>query len=293
MFDTGSVDESWEIVQQFAATDKRVIPLKKDPVFFSEKRLRGWMFQQTRQWMREGDWFLRADADEFHHVLPPEFVKTRMRKHETIACHQYYDFRFIASEAKGWEEGRETIADRSRPIEDRRRWFTPSVYTEPRLCRYRGSMQWPENVSFPFNAGYLAVERLPIRHYPHRDPPQLKRRCLLRALMMADPENACALHWNQADWRKHIATDNLPELWYWKPGTGLPEFHFTNHLAPLHMRALQRIAHAWFLPILDRFRARYPDSAYPRRIPTQLIQRLNREFCENPSQPQMHTERHG
>src|SRR5260221_10263467 len=91
VFDTGSVDESWEIVRQFAARDKRVIPLKKDSVFFSEKRLRGWMFHRARQSMRPGDWFLRVDADEFHHVAPPEFVKQRMRKHETIAYHQYYD----------------------------------------------------------------------------------------------------------------------------------------------------------------------------------------------------------
>jgi len=75
VFDTGSVDDTWEIVQDFAAKDKRVMPLKKDPVYFSETRLRGWLFHQARQKMRTGDWFLRVDADEFHHVLPPEFVK--------------------------------------------------------------------------------------------------------------------------------------------------------------------------------------------------------------------------
>src|SRR4051794_35481810 len=92
VFDTGSVDETWEIVQDFAARDRRVRPLRKEPVFFSETRLRGWMFDQARQVMRAGDWFLRVDADEFHHIPPPEFVKTRMRKHETIAYHQYYNF---------------------------------------------------------------------------------------------------------------------------------------------------------------------------------------------------------
>src|SRR5579863_7006603 len=68
VFDTGSLDETWEIVQQFAAGDKRVVPLKKEVVFFSEKRVRGWIFEQARRQMREGDWFIRADADEFHHI---------------------------------------------------------------------------------------------------------------------------------------------------------------------------------------------------------------------------------
>jgi glycosyltransferase involved in cell wall biosynthesis len=278
VFDTGSLDETWEIVQQFAAADKRVVPLKKQAVFFSEKRVRGWIFEQARRQMREGDWFIRADADEFHHIAPPEFVRTRMRRHETIACHQYYDFRITSAETEDWEKGRETPADRKRPIEERRRWFTMSDYTEPRLCRYRGSMQWPETVSFPYNAGYVAVERLPIRHYPQRDPVQLARRCGLRAIMMADQDNACNRHWAQADWRQHIVAGNLTGLRYWKPGTALPEPHFTNHLAPLPQRALQRITHAWFLPLLDKFRPGYSAAGAPRPIPEELLRKLEGEL---------------
>ncbi len=175
VFDTGSADETWEVVQAVAAREKRVVPLKKDPVFFSETRLRGWMFHQTRKHMRDGDWFLRVDADEFHHILPPEFVKSRMQKHETVAYHQYYDFRLRRSEAERLEANRETMEERQHPIEARRRWFTPSHFSEPRLCRYRETMQWPPTVSFPSNAGFVARERLPIRHYPCRDPLQLQR----------------------------------------------------------------------------------------------------------------------
>src|SRR3954447_26402653 len=81
VFDTGSLDETWEIVLQCASNEARVVPLGKDAVFFSEKRLRGWMFDQARPRMSEGDWFLRADADEFHHIPPPEFGRKRMRRH--------------------------------------------------------------------------------------------------------------------------------------------------------------------------------------------------------------------
>src|SRR5262245_6191047 len=109
VFDTGSLDETWEIVLQFASKDERVIPLAKDAVFFSEKRLRGWMFHQARLRMRDGDWFVRADADEFHHISPPEFVRTRMRPHETVAYHQYYDFHLTVQEVQDWEHRRETL----------------------------------------------------------------------------------------------------------------------------------------------------------------------------------------
>ena len=193
VFDTGSVDETWEIVGDLASGDDRVRLLGKDAVYFSETRLRGWMFHRARRHMAEGDWFLRVDADEFHHIPPPEFVRTRLRRHETIVFHQYYDFRLTAAEVRAWETGKETLDDRARPIAERRRWFTVSPYSEPRLCRYRTTMRWPPTVSFPYNAGYRARARLPIRHYPHRDPVQLERRCRLRAAMMADEDKPAPL----------------------------------------------------------------------------------------------------
>lgn len=282
--DTGSVDNTWEIIQDFAAREKRVIPLRKDPVYFSETKLRGWMFHQARQTMRTGDWFLRVDADEFHHIPPPEFVKTRLLPHETIAYHQYYNFALRASEVSDWEAGKETLADRARPIEQRRQWYQVSVYAEPRLCRYRDTMQWPPTVSFPHNAGYLAVERLPIRHYPHRDPVQLGRRCRLRAVMMADKENCSNWsrpelhHWAELDWRKFITPDDAPDLKHWTPGKPLAEVHQTNHLAKPHVRLAQRLAHAFLLPVLDRRRARWPEDTYPQRIWPEVVARLEREL---------------
>ena len=263
VFDTGSVDDSWEIVQDFAGRDSRVVPLRKDPVYFSETRLRGWMFNEARSAMRDGDWFLRVDADEFHHVPPPEFVRTSMKSFETIAYHQYYDFKLTASEVKAWEDGVETIADRSRPIEERRRWFVPSVYSEPRLCKYRSTMRWPPSTSFPYNAGFVARSRLPIRHYPHRDPVQLDRRCRLRAIMMADQENRSNWsrpelhHWGQGNSRAFIAKDDEPGMHYWHPDTALPLYSFKNHLAPLPKRIVQRVTHSMCLRVLDSMRPRW------------------------------------
>jgi glycosyltransferase involved in cell wall biosynthesis len=284
VFDTGSADETWEIVQAIAREDKRIVLLGKEPVYFSETRLRGWMFHQARRHMEDGDWFLRVDADEFHHIPPPLFVRTRMRKHETIAYHQYYDFRLTASEVSAWEKGEETFADRQRPIEERRRWYTVGTYTEPRLCRYRETMQWPPTVSFPFNAGFVARARLPIRHYPHRDPVQLERRCRLRAIMMADKENRANWsrpelhHWSEREWRKFVVPDNLPGLRYWEPGASLPEFQFKNHLAKPPVRVAQYLVHRFLLRFLDLRRPRWQEGDYPQKIPVDVARALEQEL---------------
>lgn len=291
VFDTGSLDESWEIVQEFASRDRRVIPLKKDPVFFSETRMRGWMFNEVRPRMHDGDWFLRVDADEFHHIPPPEFVREHMRPHETIAYHQYYDFKLIESEAKAWEEGKEKPTQRSQPIENRRRWFVPSLYSEPRLCKYRQTMQWPPTVSFPYNAGFVARARLPIRHYPHRDPVQLNRRCHLRAIMTTDAENqrnwfgAGPIQWAESDWRTFITKDAHPDLRYWTPGTDLPRFSFQNHLAQPPIRILQRFIHRYLLPTMDRRRKKWPLGQYPQLIPNDIVRRLSEELHSSDFRP--------
>ena len=288
VFDTGSVDETWEIVQETALKDRRVIPLGQKPVYFSETGLRGWMFHRTRKMMREGDWFVRVDADEFHHIAPPEFARTHLRSHETVAYHQYYDFVLRRSEVDEWEAGRRGYEDRSRPIEERRQWYTVSAYSEPRLCLYRESMKWPPSVSFPFNAGFVARERLPIRHYPHRDPAQLERRCRLRAIMMADRKNRANWsrpelhHWAEAEWRRFVVPDDTPGLKRWVPGSPLPMPRHRNHLAPPHKRLAQRIAHTFLLPLLDRTRQGWPDGACPQPVSTDVIATLERELSSTP-----------
>jgi glycosyltransferase involved in cell wall biosynthesis len=249
VFDTGSVDETWEIVQEAAAADRRVRPLNQDAVVFDDSLVRGWLFDKARKEMEEGDWFLRVDADEFHHVTPPEFVRTRLSKHETVVWHQYYDFRLLESEVTAWRAGKETVADRQRPIADRRRWFTVSSYSEPRLCRYRSTMRWPKSASFPINAGFVARERLPVRHYLHRDPPQLNKRCKIRALTVAVNGSQLFTDFGRADakrlrsslapnnstmqilggdiprtsldheWWRFITPDNTTVLHYREPGT--------------------------------------------------------------------------
>jgi glycosyltransferase involved in cell wall biosynthesis len=280
VFDTGSVDGTWEIVEGAALREPRIRPIRRDSVYFSQKLVRGWLFRQARQQMRDGDWFLRVDADEFYHIPPPEFVKTYMRKHETIAYHQYYNFCLLESEVAAWEGGRETLADRARPIHDRRRWYIPASYSEPRMCRYRRTMRWPSTVSFPYNAGFIARERLPIRHYPHRDPAQLVRRCHLRAAMMADGTRPEWHHWNNTDWRTFVTSDSSPGLKYWNPGQDLPRVDFSSHLSKGHIRLMQRLTHAFLLPALDRLRPDWNDDVYPERIPEVEFRRLEETMLQ-------------
>lgn len=260
VYDTGSVDGTWEIVNDLAVIDKRVVPVIREPVYFSDTLVRRYLFEVARNDLRTGDWFARVDADEFHHVDPRVFIRERVGKLEGVIYHQYYDFCLLASEAERLATAKAIEDERRNPIEQRRRHYIVMRYAEPRFCRYRETMRWGPDCSFPFNAGFVARARIPIRHYPRRDPLQLAKRCALRSVMIRDPvsrqnwRNPEEHHWWKTDWKQFVTPDAEPGLRRWQPGEELPEVRQQNHLKRGAVRAVQYVLHRYLVRWVDRFR---------------------------------------
>jgi hypothetical protein len=289
ILDLGSTDGTWDIVQDFAARDKRIVPFKRSPIIYTDN-LRSYIFSHFRDRFDPGDWILKIDADEFYHVTPPDFVSQRLRPLETAVWLQWYFFRLSRREVADYDSGKvDVMADRQRAIEDRRRYYKVSMYSEPRMFRYRRAMQWPQKVSFPFNAGYVARQRIPIRHYPHRDPLQMQARFRLRAKMMSLKAHAGA-HWKLDDWRAEIVDErgvadssqgnkrglagedgiDSGPLYFWEPGTPLREEAIFTHLPSAGERLMGRIVHPLLLPVLDPTRPVFDRSYEPELIPEQV-----------------------
>lgn len=286
VYDLGSTDGTWDIVRDFAAHDARVVPFKREPTVYHDG-LRCVLFDRLRDGFAPGDWVLKVDADEFYPVPPPVFVRERLQPVEGMVHLQWYFFRLTTAEADAYESGIVPVtADRQRSIGERRRFYKVSRYSEPRMFRYRPTMRWPHTTHWPYNAGFLARARLPVLHYPHRDPPQMAARFALRAAMMRRKAEAGG-HWKTADWRGDLVDgrtgvglaagsgaglagesgiDTGPLL-RWDPGTPLPEVHLLNHVAPPWRRLAQRVAHAALLPALDRRRPRFDPAFHPDVIP--------------------------
>ena len=298
VMDMGSTDTTWDIVQDYAGKDKRIVPVLTQPTIFSEG-VRSFIFEKYRDRFRNGDWIVKLDADEFYHIKPQEFVRERLRLGETAVYLAWYYFRLTSKEVLDYESGVVDIAvDRKRPIEQRRRMFKIADYGEPRMFRFRASMRWPETgAAFPFNAGYVARERIPIRHYPHRDPVQMQKRFRIRSLMNALDPRLSGPHWKLEDWRKDVidfdpATGIARErsspseglscaqghtaghLYEWVPGTALPEIQSTIHLAQPLKRLAQRVVHPLLLPVLDPFRRPFSRDFVPPRIPDHISAQL-------------------
>jgi hypothetical protein len=281
IYDLGSTDATWDIVQDYARRDKRIIPVVHQPTVYNDN-LRCYLFHRSRQTFDPGDWCLKIDADEFYHVTPPDFVRTRLAPGDSAVHLQWYFFRLTKTEVADYESGKVDVhADRKRSITDRRRYYKISQYAEPRMFRYRRAMQWPENISFPYNAGFVSKHRIPIRHYPHRDNLQLLTRFRLRAQMMQLNAHAGS-HWKLEDWRKELVDDtgtaesaalkqgiggengiDTGPLLHWAPNTPLPEQPLHNHVPPIKKRIVQRLIHPALLPLLDSRRPHYNPSFQP------------------------------
>lgn len=277
VFDTGSGDATCDIVKDLANKDNRIKVVSGHPkplVLLSS--LRGVFFNQIRHFAQKGDWFVQVDSDEFCHISPRQFVEEQLHPCETCVWNLIYEFRLTSSEVLFWKQGCETFTDRNRPIADRRRYYNLLRWTEPRMFRYRPSMQWKH--AYPYNTGFVARNRIPIRHYPHRDVLQLKKRWLLRKLMAPLAESNWK-HWQHSDWMKLVANDDSPDLRYWPPGSVLPIVQDPHHLARWPKRAAQRVAHKYFLPFLDVMRPRVPKEYVFNKIPAEVEANIQKSMC--------------
>ena len=279
VFDTGSSDATRDIVAAAASRDNRVIRVNEDykPVLM-ESGLRGYVFEKCRSHAEPGDWFAQVDVDEFYHEDPRQFIQRRLHRRETAVWNLTYEFRLTEAEVRGWQLGHETLADRRRPIADRRRWYTVLDHSEPRMFRYRPAMQWPPSVCYPYNTGFVARERIPVRHYPHRDPLQLEKRWLLRKLLapVSDPNWK---HWQLDDWAKLVSKSDEASLHYWERGTPLPLVEDYSHLPHWPKRMAQWVAHTFLLAYLDRIRPKiglhYQPSSVPIHINQEIVEKLS------------------
>lgn len=264
--DTGSTDGTWDLISSFARKESRIHARRWERIVFHEG-VRSAIFNEARRQASPGDWFVKVDEDEFYHVSPPNFVDQCCRPHETAVWPMTYEFRLTTADAGSTDDTAVVLAERQRLIKERLRHFIPLRYSEPRMFRYRRTMAWPPENVWPWNAGYVARRRIPMRHYPHRDSLQLRRRVEIRRAMLKYLPHGTYPHWKVDSWRDYILDPDNPELVYWQPGFDLPAHDFSNHLVPVWKRLAQRLAHGMFLPVLDRLRPSYPDNYHPSAMP--------------------------
>ncbi len=229
VYDTGSLDNTWDIVTTVATRHQNIVPISTCPVRFSDK-IRGYVWEHAKGWLRPGDWFARVDADEIYHVSPRKFIEEIAGPERASQVYmQYYNFMPTHEELAN-------IKNKNYDVDyenELRHYVISSHVGEPRLFRYRGWMQWESHLNGPQDPGPVASRKIPVRHYQARNPIQLQKRVALRQLMYqfnSKTLDCQAGHWNNYDWRNYLGVVGEPSLKYWATGSEFEVVWRTDHL---------------------------------------------------------------
>lgn len=213
--DCGSTDNSVELIEEWAGRCPNIVFLGAIGPHHA-RQVRRHIWEWFRRHLSSRDWWIIADGDEF---IEEGFRSKLKRAEAELADHLFsahVNFYYSRQDHDGWEAGRETLADRARPIAERRRHYQMHT-TQRRAFRHLPWLRWNDDTSFPERLSVPSTERIVFRHYQYRDPEQMKARIAIRR--SHDPSSAVMKenpHWAREDYRDAISED--PKLILWEPG---------------------------------------------------------------------------
>ena len=234
VYDGASEDRTWDIVQELAVEDGRIVPWKQDGKVFSEG-LRAEVFEAFRSRASAGDWWCQLNIDEFFIDDPRAFL-SGVPASEHVVWGKFAQYYITDEDLE--------VVDFSRPVAEvlpQLRFHEMIPTSEARFFRHRERLRWSTDWAWPAHMGVNHPRRIGIRHYPYRSPEQIQMRLDVRrdnrARGFQGWSYACDDHWKAKIRRNHGLIRDRGE------GYSLPgNLEFRHMERPLH-RLVKRLMH--------------------------------------------------
>jgi hypothetical protein len=237
VFDNGSDDGTWEIVQELAARVPEVVPFKQDPAPFHDG-LRAEIFNAFRAEAAEEDWWCLLGADEFY-VDDPRVFLAKVSRQDGVVWSGSFSYFFTDRDAEAYRSAPEVFE--SMPVDERLRYYLYH-WGEVRFFRHRDDLSWSssDGVLPPCVRGWHAYPvRIWVKHFPYRSPAQIEKRLLTRLPAIRAGE---FVHEAVDDWASTVGT--IPERRTQPASVNRnPELGWTTRIidaTKLHFDALDR-----------------------------------------------------
>lgn len=201
VFDNGSTDGTWELVQALALDDPAIVPWKQAAVPFRDG-LRAEIFRAFAEHARPGDWWAWLAPDEFY-VDDPRAFLTRVPPSEGCVWYASICYYFSTEEARRYRADPAQFADEVPITEKCRHYF--NHWSEVRFVRHEAMEPWEGIEGYPEGlSGRVRSypRRILCRHFPYRSPAQIERRIATRAASALS--GTAFRHEAVKDWRAYV-----------------------------------------------------------------------------------------
>jgi glycosyltransferase involved in cell wall biosynthesis len=195
VYDNGSTDGTWEIVQSLAS--EKIVAWKSDAKPFYEG-MRGEVYNTFKHLASDGDWWcFRLDADEFYIDNPIEFLPSIPSYYHYVAT-DTYEFVITYEDL----EDNIFIGQAEKDIQHLK-FYTKTTWSEARFFRHRARLQWETERDMPKYIGILSPSRIKVRHFQYRSPQQIQLRVATRLQARKDGFVGWD-HAAQTDWKSYL-----------------------------------------------------------------------------------------
>lgn len=226
VIDNGSTDGTWQIVQQLAQQDARVVAYMQYTGAF-HIGLRAKAFRAFRHELTCEDWWcVRLDADEFFSQDPRQFLSQLPRRYGCVKKLST-DYVLTHEDIQSYTFTGDFAQDRQHI-----RHALPEQRKERRFVRHSPFLVWSERWRYPHPMGRCAKQCIAVDHYQYRSPQQMCKRFTTRQQAKRD---GCGsfLHENGNHW-----TDYL-----WSQDMLVRQKHLLEHLPELFAQSDQVLYH--------------------------------------------------
>lgn len=175
VFDNGSTDNTWQIVQELAQTYKQIVPYISDDAPF-RIGLRSIIFNAFKDEMSNDDWWcIRMDGDEFYIDNPRDFLANIPRKYSHV-YKDSFDYKLTREDLEEYDFIGDFELDR-----DKIRYYEPWVWSEIRFLRHSNRLKWTSDEEIlPRPYGLRYKKQIRVAHYKFRSPQQMLMRYTIR-----------------------------------------------------------------------------------------------------------------
>lgn len=175
VYDNGSTDNTWQIVNDLAKTNPKIVPFKSEAKPFRDG-LRAEVFNAYKHLASPGDWWcIRCDSDEFYIDNPRDFLKkVNFLYHVVLSMH----FEYQLCEEDLLEKNYDNLGVDE--IVNSLKYYNKKVTSETRFIRHRNRLVWPETEGYPRNKGVIFKKKIRLKHFQYRSPSQIENRIVIR-----------------------------------------------------------------------------------------------------------------